>query len=89
MARFKPPGDCPVCGESVPARALACRGCGSCENTGWNEDADYDGLDLPEEAFEDAPRRPETRRRIMQRVWWFVALVLLLVSIWYVLARIG
>jgi hypothetical protein len=83
MARFKPPGDCPVCGEFVPARALACRGCGSCERTGWNEDAAYDGLDLPDEAFEDGPRQPKPQDSIMPRVWWIAAVVLLLVTIWY------
>ncbi len=88
MARFKPPGDCPVCGEFVPPRALACRGCGSCEKTGWNEDADYDGLDLPDEAFDDGSRRPSANGRLMQRVWWIAALVMLLVTIWYFFVQI-
>ena len=83
MARFKPPGECPVCGEFVPARALACRGCGSCEKTGWNDDADYDGLDLPEEAFEEEPRKPQSESNVMSRVWWAVAVVLLVVTVWY------
>ena len=83
MAHFKPPGDCPVCGEFVPARALACRECGSCEKTGWNEDADYDGLDLPDEAFESEERQPTRNSKLMQRVWWLAAVVLLIVSIWY------
>ncbi|OAI42119.1 hypothetical protein AYO41_01175 [Verrucomicrobia bacterium SCGC AG-212-E04] len=83
MARFRPPGDCPVCGEFVPAGAKACRECGSCERTGWNEEADYDGLDLPDEAFEDEPRRPGRDGNLMQRVWWIAAVVLVLVTIWY------
>ena len=85
MARFTPPGECPVCGEFVPARALACRGCGSCEKTGWNEEADYDGLDLPDEAFADDPRPPKIESNFMQRVWWAAAVVLVLVTIWYFL----
>jgi hypothetical protein len=58
------PFDCPVCGEEVPAGASACPQCGACENTGWNDDTRYDGLDLPEEAFDEddpptqAPRQP-------------------------------
>ena len=38
---------CPVCGEVVDADALACPGCGADEQTGWSEQAEYDGLDLP------------------------------------------
>ncbi len=58
-----PPEVCPVCGEDVPRDAVACPGCGADERSGWNEDATrYDGLDLPDEAFDDeatrAPRRP-------------------------------
>ncbi|MBC2605538.1 zinc ribbon domain-containing protein [Pelagicoccus albus] len=44
---FKPPGYCPNCGEYVEQGAAACESCGSCEETGWNEDAIYGGLDLP------------------------------------------
>jgi hypothetical protein len=83
MARFQPPGECPVCGEFVPARALACRGCGSCEKTGWNDDADYDGLDLPDEAFENGAQKPRSPSNAMQRIWWLAAVVLLIVTIWY------
>ena len=88
MARFRPPGDCPVCGEFVPARALACRECGSCEKTGWKDDADYDGLDLPDEAFEEEPRRPARGNNFMQRVWWVAAVVLLLVTLWYLFVQV-
>lgn len=43
-----PPEECPVCGEPVPRRAIACPHCGADERSGWNEDdALYDGLDLP------------------------------------------
>ncbi|NEQ69196.1 MAG: hypothetical protein F6K21_27660 [Symploca sp. SIO2D2] len=47
--KFTPPGDCPVCGAFVPRGALSCDECGSCSDTGWNEEAFYDGLDLPTE----------------------------------------
>ena len=45
---FKPPGYCPNCGEWVEAGATSCKACGSCPETGWNEDSVYDGLDLPD-----------------------------------------
>jgi hypothetical protein len=47
MSGFVPPGECPVCGCDVPAKAKACPECGACANTGWNEESAYDGLDLP------------------------------------------
>jgi len=87
MARFQPPGECPVCGEFVPARATVCRGCGSCEKTGWNDDADYDGLDLPDEAFENGDQATRTESRFMRRIWWLAGIVLLLISLWYIIIR--
>ncbi len=83
MARFRPPGDCPVCGEFVSAGARSCRECGSCEKTGWNDEADYDGLDLPDEAFEDEPRRPMRDGNVIRRAWWVVGVLLLVVTAWY------
>jgi len=55
MARFKPPGQCPVCGEWVPKGQMACDECGACEKSGWkNADTSpsYDGLDLPDDEFD-------------------------------------
>jgi len=48
MESFTPPGDCPVCGSYVERGALSCDECGSCEETGWNEDSYLDGVDLPD-----------------------------------------
>lgn len=75
------PTDCPVCGANVPSGAKACPECGADERSGWNEDdTRYDGLDLPDSAFEDdeAPRRraPKATPSIF---WWVVAVGLLLV----------
>ena len=42
---------CPVCGEVVPAKALACPECGADDETGWSELAEYDGVSIPDEAF--------------------------------------
>lgn len=50
---FQAPAECPVCGAEVPSGARACPNCGADERTGWNEEAArYDGLDLPEGAFD-------------------------------------
>ncbi len=51
---MKPPEVCPVCHEDVPPKAKACPYCGADERSGWNEEAlMYDGLDLPDEAWEE------------------------------------
>jgi hypothetical protein len=74
---FSPPGECPVCGESVPRGARACPGCGADERSGWNEDETrYDGLDLPDEALaDDTPPHPRPSDR--GKLWFFTGLVLL------------
>ncbi len=76
------PSECPVCGADVPPRASACPHCGADERTGWNDnDARYDGLDLPDSAYgdEDAPpaRRPLRTGTGIHPLWWLVALALL------------
>jgi len=42
---------CPHCGEPVPPAAAACPHCGSDAETGWNPDAEYLGLELPEGGY--------------------------------------
>jgi hypothetical protein len=43
-----------VCGADVPPRSASCPECGADERTGWNDEATrYDGVDLPESAFDD------------------------------------
>ena len=84
---MRPPAECPVCGGEVPRNARACPHCGADERSGWNEDdARYDGLDLPDSAFDDedaplTPRRPLRRRSGPHPFWWIVALVLVLLFI--------
>ena len=39
---------CPNCGTEVRVGSASCTGCGSDDNTGWSDDAIYDGIDLPE-----------------------------------------
>ena len=75
---FVPPTECPVCGESVPRDAKACPGCGADERSGWDEDATrYDGLDLPDEAFDDEPKRTPAFRKPRDPTW--VALTVLVI----------
>ena len=90
---MRPPSECPVCGATVPPKAMACPECGADERSGWNqEESRYDGLDLPDSSFEDddAPgtrRRPPARRGI-HPLWWLVALGLLILFAWSILAPI-
>ncbi|MEK0449298.1 MAG: hypothetical protein RL088_1566 [Verrucomicrobiota bacterium] len=84
------PEVCPVCGEDVPRNAKACRGCGACHESGWNEISNiYDGLDLPDYSYEDEDEdekiaRPKFRQRKaperkgLHPGWRIVALVLVI-----------
>jgi hypothetical protein len=78
---FRPPEECPVCGEAVPRGARACPGCGADERSGWDEEATrYDGLDLPDEAYVDENEAKSQPRPALDRGW--IALgVLLLVAL--------
>ena len=85
---FRPPGQCPVCGEWVPRGAAACEECGACAKSGWKQDSEvYDGLDLPDEEFdydEFTAREFGARShpsRQMGNPWWWVAVVLLIVFV--------
>ena len=77
------PDVCPVCGEDVPARALACPECGADHNSGWREDADvYDGVDLGGGTFEyDEFVRNEfggkPKPSGISTFWWVTAIVVL------------
>jgi hypothetical protein len=85
--RFRPPSECPVCGAEVPPNARACPECGADERTGWNDEATrYDGLDLPESAFEESDAgetSPDSSRKKLTRTGvpvftWLIAVVVLL-----------
>jgi len=78
MSGFQPPGECPVCGCEVHAKAKACPECGACASTGWNEETNYDGLDLPDPEAEQAW---EERKKPHERVQFIpiaITIILLL-----------
>src|SRR3954470_22657095 len=83
LGRLPPPEECANCGATIPRHARACPECGADERTGWREQSVYDGLDLPESAFEEEAEAGSDKRRRPPRVngvpwyWWAVGVVLL------------
>jgi hypothetical protein len=77
-----PPEECAVCGTALPRDARACPECGADERTGWRDASLYDGLDLPDAAFEgdESPPRPPLRRTLPW-YWMAVGLVMLVALI--------
>lgn len=84
MGREQPPPDeCANCGATIPRNARACPECGADERTGWREASIYDGMDLPETAWqEDAPKAdsslPSRYVNGIAWYWWAVGIGLLL-----------
>ena len=75
---------CPVCGVDVRVGAAACPECGADDETGWSEDAAYDGLDLPhtdEEAL-DADDRPGGLWKVVAIVVLAAVILLIVSGIW-------
>ncbi len=74
---------CPNCGAEVPANAKACPECGSDEQTGWSEQAQSSGLDLPDEQFDydDYVKREFGAKTPVPRgvhwFWWLVGIAVL------------
>ena len=73
----------------MPANARACPECGADERTGWDEEASrFDGLDLPDNVFDEDARTERFRRNNRRTVmglapfWWVVGIVLLAVLIY-------
>jgi hypothetical protein len=85
------PSECPVCGHSVPRKASSCPNCGADERTGWDEDAaTYDGLDLPESAFDDDASGNRAKKRPLRRgphpIWLIIGIGLL---VWFVILALS
>jgi hypothetical protein len=75
---FKPPETCPVCGTSVPPRAKACPDCGADERSGWDDEATrYDGLDLPDAAYDDEREHTPVPRTKRDYAWLALTVLVL------------
>ena len=86
-AQFKPPGQCPACGEWVPRGAAACDDCGACAKSGWSGDTHEDGLDLPDDEFDydefvarEFGGKP-MRNPHIKKLWVWVALILFVILV--------
>lgn len=80
MSERRPPSECANCGATIPRDARSCPECGADERTGWRDTDAYDGLDLPESAFEDdqTARQPAPHRvNGIAWYWWLVAVLIL------------
>jgi len=83
-SRPRTPEVCPVCGEDVPPKALACPECGADHESGWKPNAGAtNGLDLPDDEFDyDEFVKKEfgsgPAGAGINPVWWITALVLLI-----------
>lgn len=85
------PEVCPNCGAEVPPGARACPECGSDAETGWSEEAQAGGLDLPDEEFDYegyVKREFGGKEVVPQGIHWFwwlvgVALVVGIALLWF------
>jgi hypothetical protein len=80
--KVRAPDVCPVCGEDVPPKALACAGCGADHKSGWKASL-YDELDLPNDDFDyDEFVQQEFGSSIKPTAiklrWWITAIVLII-----------
>lgn len=79
MSRQSAPDSCAQCGASLSRQARACPECGADERTGWRESSIYDGLELPETAFDEDPAvRPGRLRPASELKWYWIAAAALL-----------
>lgn len=72
-----PPDECANCGAAISRSARVCPACGADERTGWRNQSIYDGLDLPDAAFEDFASPPPARRTGPAWYWWVVGVGIL------------
>lgn len=85
---FQTPSECPVCGESVPRTAKSCPGCGADERSGWDEDTTrYDGLDLPDHAFDKLRSRPPMPLQRSRAPWLIATALILIAALSFLLLR--
>ncbi|MEZ0297175.1 MAG: hypothetical protein ACAI35_12030 [Candidatus Methylacidiphilales bacterium] len=78
--KFKPPGECPVCGENVSKAAKACRHCGADELTGWDDKVDLEDEFRYDEFIEDE-FGDEKKKHTISTGWRITAAALVLISV--------
>lgn len=74
---------CPHCSAVVPGDADVCPECGSCDETGWSQDAAFDDLDLP-----SGHEREERPIKTKAAFWQVVAVIVLIMLILLVLGGV-
>jgi len=79
-----PPEECAVCGAEIPRNAKSCPECGADERTGWRETGVYDGLDLPDEAWDEEPDSNPLPRELPW-YWWAAGAAVLMAFLLVVL----
>jgi uncharacterized membrane protein YvbJ len=75
---------CPNCGADLPPKANFCPQCGSDKSTGWSEETNSDGLDLPDEDFdygEFVRHEFQGKQRRLHWIWLLAVVVLVLLLI--------
>lgn len=84
------PEICPNCGALVPDDAMSCPDCGADENTGWNDRATGQRLDLPDDEFdydtfieEEFSEQQPNRLKVEGVSWLMWAAGLLLVFLFF------
>lgn len=78
---MRAPDECAVCGAAIPRQAKACPECGADERTGWRGQSVYEGLDLPDDAWDEQGSHPSrsqpSRVNGLPWYWWLVGVLLL------------
>ncbi|HEY2342622.1 MAG TPA: zinc ribbon domain-containing protein [Chthoniobacteraceae bacterium] len=85
------PEICPVCGEDVPPKALACPECGADHESGWKEGAEIESFDPTDDEFDydsfvekefGGDRSPKPHD--IKWIWWITAIAVVAVFLYSV-----
>lgn len=76
-SRPRTPEVCPICGEDVPARAMACPGCGADHRSGWSDDASLPDETFDYNSFVEEEFGPRRKTLPVRPIWWITAVLIL------------